>query len=92
MYKVARRAIRVCDLADPADDGLARIRRLGFTAVWVTPPFVQRTVQGDSAAYHGYWFTAADGGPSVNVPAFSARSVQAVTRLKPRMSTACSRR
>ncbi|MFN8171311.1 MAG: alpha-amylase family glycosyl hydrolase [Candidatus Nanopelagicales bacterium] len=46
-----------CDLADPADDGLARIRRLGFTAVWITPPFVQRTVQGDSAAYHGYWFT-----------------------------------
>lgn len=45
-----------CDIDDPADDGLARIRRLGFTAVWVTPPFVQRTVQGDSAAYHGYWF------------------------------------
>lgn len=45
-----------CDPSDPADDGLARIKRLGFTAVWITPPFVQRTVQGSSAAYHGYWF------------------------------------
>jgi glycosidase len=45
-----------CDPSDPEDDGLARIKRLGFTAVWVTPPFVQRTVQGSSAAYHGYWF------------------------------------
>ena len=43
------------------DDGLARIKRLGFTALWVTPPVGQNTVQGDSAAYHGYWgldFTA----------------------------------
>lgn len=45
-----------CDVNDPTDDGLARIKRLGFTAVWITPPFVQRTVQGSSAAYHGYWF------------------------------------
>lgn len=45
-----------CDVNDPSDDGLARLKRLGFTAVWVTPPFVQRTVQGSSAAYHGYWF------------------------------------
>lgn len=45
-----------CDPSDASDDGLARIKRLGFTAVWITPPFVQRTVQGDSAAYHGYWF------------------------------------
>jgi glycosidase len=45
-----------CDPSDPADDGLARLKRLGFTAVWITPPFVQRTVQGSSAAYHGYWF------------------------------------
>ena len=35
--------------------GLARIKDLGFTALWVTPPFGQQTVQGDSAAYHGYW-------------------------------------
>jgi glycosidase len=43
--------------------GLARIKALGFTAVWVTPPFGQRAVQGASAAYHGYWirdFTAVD--------------------------------
>ena len=45
-----------CDPSDPTDDGLARLKRLGFTAVWITPPFVQRTVQGSSAAYHGYWF------------------------------------
>ena len=45
-----------CDVNDPNDHGLARIKRLGFSAVWITPPFVQRTVQGDSAAYHGYWF------------------------------------
>jgi len=35
--------------------GLARIKGLGFTAIWVTPPFGQQTVQGSSAAYHGYW-------------------------------------
>ena len=43
--------------------GLARIKALGFTAVWVTPPFGQKAVQGSSAAYHGYWirdFTAVD--------------------------------
>ncbi len=45
-----------CDASDPDDDGLARLKRLGFTAVWITPPFVQRTVQASSAAYHGYWF------------------------------------
>ena len=38
------------------DDGLARIRRLGFDAIWITPPFVQQAVQGSSGAYHGYWF------------------------------------
>jgi glycosidase len=40
-----------------------RIKRLGSTAIWVTPPFVQKTVQGSSAAYHGYWgvdFTRVD--------------------------------
>ena len=43
--------------------GLARIENLGFTAVWVTPPFGQKAVQGSSAAYHGYWirdFTSVD--------------------------------
>lgn len=45
-----------CDPSDPQDDGLARLARLGFTAVWITPPFVNRAVQGSSAGYHGYWF------------------------------------
>jgi glycosidase len=44
------------DCADPSR-GLARIKALGFDAIWVTPPFGQRTVQADSAAYHGYWIT-----------------------------------
>jgi alpha-amylase len=35
--------------------GLARIKDLGFTGIWVAPVVVQKTVQGDSAAYHGYW-------------------------------------
>ncbi|MBA3381204.1 MAG: hypothetical protein H0T97_04965 [Actinobacteria bacterium] len=35
--------------------GLARIKDLGFTAIWIAPVVVQRSVQGDSAAYHGYW-------------------------------------
>ena len=43
--------------------GLARIKGLGFTALWVTPVVVQQYVQADSAAYHGYWgldFTRVD--------------------------------
>jgi glycosidase len=43
--------------------GLARIKELGFNAVWVTPPVKQKAVQGSSAAYHGYWgldFTTVD--------------------------------
>jgi len=35
--------------------GLARIKDLGFTAIWIAPVVVQQWVQGDSAAYHGYW-------------------------------------
>ena len=34
---------------------LPYVKRLGMTAIWVTPPVVQRTVQGTSAGYHGYW-------------------------------------
>jgi glycosidase len=34
---------------------LARIKHLGFTSIWITPPFGQNTVQSGSAAYHGYW-------------------------------------
>jgi glycosidase len=45
-----------CNASDTSDQGLARLKRLGFSAIWITPPFVQRTTQGDSAAYHGYWF------------------------------------
>jgi glycosidase len=43
--------------------GLARIKDLGFTGIWVTPAVLQQAVQGDSAAYHGYWgldFTKVD--------------------------------
>jgi glycosidase len=46
-----------------ARSGLARIADLGFTAVWVSPVVGQQAVQGDSAAYHGYWgrdFTRVD--------------------------------
>jgi glycosidase len=39
---------------DPAR-GLQRIKDLGFTAVWVTPPVVNQVSVGDSGGYHGYW-------------------------------------
>lgn len=42
---------------------LPYIKGLGFTAIWITPPVKQQYIQGDSAAYHGYWgvdFTAVD--------------------------------
>lgn len=51
------------DCADPASTGLPRIKGLGFTALWTTPVLKQKTVQGSSAAYHGYWgldFTTVD--------------------------------
>ncbi|MGA1699235.1 MAG: alpha-amylase family glycosyl hydrolase, partial [Ilumatobacteraceae bacterium] len=44
-------------------NGLQRLADLGFNGIWITPLVVQRTVQGDSAAYHGYWgvdFTTVD--------------------------------
>ena len=34
---------------------LEYIKSMGFTSIWITPPVVQKYVQGDSAAYHGYW-------------------------------------
>lgn len=34
---------------------LEYIQDLGFNSIWITPPVKQRYVQGDSAAYHGYW-------------------------------------
>ena len=61
--------------------GLARLKSLGFNAVWVTPPFGQKTVQGDSAAYHGYWitdFTSVD--PHLGTNADSRPSSTAPTR------------
>jgi glycosidase len=64
------------DCADPRR-GLARLSDLGFTAVWVTPVVAQRAVQGDSAAYHGYWgrdFTTVDPhlGTEADFAAFTA--------------------
>lgn len=42
-------------------DKLDYIAGLGTTAIWITPPFVNRAVQGTgtdaSAGYHGYWIT-----------------------------------
>lgn len=35
--------------------GLARLKDLGFSAVWITPPYKNKPVQADSAGYHGYW-------------------------------------
>lgn len=45
------------------DDGLARIRDLGFTALWLTPIVVQQPATSTGAGYHGYWgvdFTQVD--------------------------------
>jgi len=38
-------------------NGVKRLKDMGFSAVWITPPFKQRYVQSGSAAYHGYWIT-----------------------------------
>jgi glycosidase len=37
------------------DDGLVRIKSLGFTAVWVTPLVTQVSPTATGAGYHGYW-------------------------------------
>ena len=34
---------------------LSYIANLGVSAIWITPPFKQQSIQGNSAAYHGYW-------------------------------------
>ncbi|MEN9687157.1 MAG: secreted alpha-amylase Amy [Actinomycetota bacterium] len=42
---------------------LQYIKGLGFTSIWITPPVKNKYVQGNSAAYHGYWgidFTTID--------------------------------
>jgi len=40
---------------EPGDDGLARIKSLGFTAVWLTPLVTQQEAIGSGSGYHGYW-------------------------------------
>ncbi|MBI3428811.1 MAG: hypothetical protein HY050_01880, partial [Actinobacteria bacterium] len=37
------------------DDGLVRIKKLGFTAVWLTPLVTQQPATPRGAGYHGYW-------------------------------------
>ena len=37
------------------DDGLARLKKLGFTAIWLTPLVVQQPPTEGGAGYHGYW-------------------------------------
>ena len=37
------------------DNGLVRIKKLGFTAVWLTPLVVQQKPTPNGAGYHGYW-------------------------------------
>jgi alpha-amylase len=37
------------------DNGLARLKKLGFTAIWLTPLVVQQPPTNDGAGYHGYW-------------------------------------
>jgi glycosidase len=52
-----------CERTDGTGEGLPRIKKLGFGAVWITPPFKQNFVQGGSSSYHGYWindFTTID--------------------------------
>jgi len=44
-------------------DKLPYLQQLGVTAIWMTPPFKNKPVQGDgtlagsSSSYHGYWIT-----------------------------------
>ncbi|HSC92123.1 MAG TPA: alpha-amylase family glycosyl hydrolase [Gaiellaceae bacterium] len=63
-------------------DGLARIRDLGFTALWVTPPVKQKPVIAGTAGYHGYWgldFTTVD--PHLGTEADFAALVDCAHRL-----------
>ena len=39
----------------PGDNGLVRIKKLGFTAVWLTPLVTQQNPLSNGAGYHGYW-------------------------------------
>jgi len=63
-----------CELGD---DGLARIKSLGFTAVWLTPVVTQQEAIGSGSGYHGYWgvdFLNVDPhlGTNADMAAFSA--------------------
>ena len=40
---------------EKGDKGLARIKDLGFTAVWLTPLVGQQQASKSGAGYHGYW-------------------------------------
>jgi glycosidase len=40
---------------EAGDDGLARIKSLGFTALWLTPVVTQQEAIGAGSGYHGYW-------------------------------------
>jgi glycosidase len=40
---------------EKGDKGLARIKELGFTAVWLTPLVTQQQATTNGAGYHGYW-------------------------------------
>lgn len=44
-----------CNKNDGTGEGLPRIKKMGFGALWITPPFKQNFIQGQSASYHGYW-------------------------------------
>ena len=46
-----------CDKTDGSGDGIPRIKRMGFTSVWISPPFGQNFVQSGGSAYHGYFVT-----------------------------------
>ena len=68
-------------LHDP-QHGLARIRDLGFNAIWTTPVLKQKTCRRGSAAYHGYWgldFTTVD--PHLGTDADYAAFVDCAHRL-----------
>ena len=60
-------------------NGIQRLKDMGFSAVWITPPFKQRYVQSGSAAYHGYWITDfTDIDPHLGTKAEFASFVQCV--------------
>ena len=40
---------------EKGDKGLARIKDLGFTAVWLAPLVGQQQATNNGAGYHGYW-------------------------------------